>query len=270
MFAPLRVCFLALLMIWALSHASVFGDPGEPAAREPSPAEKVRKVLDQPMALDYQGGSMHDVIGHLKEKTKIHFVMDIVALQQMGLGFDDMNMPPPTLNLKSDRNGKLRAAIQRMLNPYNLTLVILEDSVLITTEEMGLTRQMRQRVSVNLTNVPLSTALKDLARSTALNLIIDPRLGSEQSAKVTLQLDDATLETTVRLVAELGNLKAVRMGNVLFVTNEARAEKLRREEPPVVTPSALPGALLDMPLRGFGAGVAPPALPVPPPPPEKK
>ncbi len=202
MVAQARVWFLAVLMVWALSHASVCGDPGAPAPREPSPAEKIRKALDQAMPLDYSGASLQEVVQHLKEKTKINFVLDLFAMQQIGLAHEENGMVTPTVvTLKSERSGKVRTALQRTLNAYNLTYVILEDSVLITTEEIGLGRQMRQRVSVDLTAVPLSGALKDLARSTALNLIIDPRVGKDADVKVSLLLDDATLETTVRLLA---------------------------------------------------------------------
>ena len=240
MIAQLRVWLLALLMVWALSHASVFGDPGEPVLKEPSPAEKIRKVLEQPMTLDFTSASLPELVHHLKEKSRINFILDVFALQQIGLGVDENNRNvAPLVNLKGDRYGKLRSSIQRMLNNYGLTYVILEDSVLITTEELGLHRQMRQRVSVNLTNAQLSTALKDLARTTALNLVIDPRLSREADVKISLQLDDATLEPAVRLLAEMGHLKSVRMGNVLFITDESRAEKLRREEQTAVVPSAV-------------------------------
>jgi type II secretory pathway component HofQ len=187
--------------------------------------------------LDYTGHSLQDVLQHLKEKTRVNFVLDRFALQQVGLGAEENNGTGPMgVHLKGERPSKIRATVQRMLNAYNLTFVILEDSVLITTEEIGLNRQMRQRVSVNVASVPFSTALKDLARSTALNLVIDPRLSREADAAISLQLDDATLETTVRLLAEMANLKSVRIGNVLFITNKSRADELRRDEPPVVIP----------------------------------
>lgn len=235
MLAQMRVWILALLMVWALSHASVFGESGEPVVKEPTPAEKIRKVLDQPLTLDFTG-SLLEAVQHLKEKSRINFVLDLTALQQVGIGMEDNTMPP-TVHLKGDRNGKLRTSLQRTLNGYNLSYVILEDSVLITTDELGLQRQLRQRVSVNVTDSPLSGALKELARTTGINLLVDPRLGKEVDVKVTLELDNAMVETAVRLLAEISNLKAVRVGNVLFVTNESRADKLRREEaPPGGTP----------------------------------
>src|SRR5207244_12033636 len=115
MIAQMRVWFLALLMVWALSHASVRGGAGEPLAQEPTPAEKIRKVLDQPMTLDYSGVSLHEIARHLKERTRVNGVLDMVAIQQMGLGADENNMAPLTVNLKSDSYGKLRIAVQRML-----------------------------------------------------------------------------------------------------------------------------------------------------------
>lgn len=209
-----------------LSHASVFGGSGQTAAVEPGPAERIRQLLDQPLTLDYNGVSLQEVTQHLREKTRVNWVLDQFAVHQVGLGPD----VPLVVTLKSDRSGKLRTAVQRMLNAYNLTFVILEDSVLITTEEIALSRQMRQRVSVSYTNTPVNTALKDLARDTAINLIFDPRLGREADAKVSLQLEGAGLESTVRILAEMANLKSVRMGNVLFITNEVRADKLRCED----------------------------------------
>ena len=77
------------------------------------------------------------------------------------------------------------------------------------------------------------------------------------------------LETAIRLAAEVAGMKAVRMGNVLFVTSEARGEKLRVDAdgptqptmpnpffPGVVEGRAIPAPL---PLPGPG-GAAPPGV----------
>jgi hypothetical protein len=243
-----------------------------------SPAEAVRKGLDQAITLDFTSQSIQEAVQHLKEKTKINFVLDVLTLQQMGILLDE-NGNPIAVHLKVEK-GKVRQGLQRILEPYNLTYVILGDTVLITTEEMGLHRQMRQRINVDVNQVPLDAALKKLARTHAISLVIDPKVMKEAQSPVSLQLDDATLETTVRLLAEMGGLKSVRLGNVLFVTNEAKADKLRQEEKQNPAPDPrLPPALGGMAFPGFGgmggAGVVPPPLrnvapPNPPaPPPEK-
>ena len=227
----MRFKLLALLMVWALSHATVFGEPGDQPVRELSPAEKIRKALEQPLTIDHTSTSLPELVQRLKEKSRLNFILDRLALQRTGLLALYENNPnaAPLVNLKGDRYSKLGITVQRMLNHYGLTYVVMQDCVLITTEELGLLRQMRQHVSVNLANATLSAALKDLARVNALNLVMDPRLSREADAKITLHLDDATLESTIRLMAEVGNLKAVRMGNVIFVTEPGRAEKLRSE-----------------------------------------
>ena len=107
--------------------------------------------------------------------------------------------------------------------------------------------------------------------------------------KVTLNMDNVPLEAAVRLTAEVAGASVVRMSNVLFITTEARADKLRpdadRPFGPVPLNPFFPG--ID---GGFGVpgviggpgGIVFPVPPVeavpvpavdpavPPPPPEQK
>src|SRR5207249_151037 len=76
---------------------------------EVSPAEAVRKGLDQTITLDFNAQSMQEAITHLKEKTKINFVLDVFTIQQMGVLFDE-NGNPLGVHLKADK-GKLRHAL---------------------------------------------------------------------------------------------------------------------------------------------------------------
>ncbi|MBI3821791.1 MAG: hypothetical protein HY289_03820, partial [Planctomycetes bacterium] len=118
-----------------------------------------------------------------------------------------------------------------------------------------------------------------------VNLVIDPFVAQKAKANVTLQLEDATLETTVRLLAELAEVKSVRLGNVLFITTEEKAKKIRKEEPNQIDPlnpnGPMPfrgviggavgafGGVMPMPARIFPPAQPPQGLPpglVPPPP----
>jgi len=99
--------------------------------------------------------------------------------------------------------------------------------VLITTEDMAIQRQMRQRINLNLDRVPLDEALGDLAKRTVTNLVLDGHVTKEAKATVSLKLHDVPLEVAVRLMANQAGLRPVRAGNVLYVTTKANAAELK-------------------------------------------
>jgi hypothetical protein len=147
-----------------------------------------------------------------------------------------------------------------MLQPFTLSYVVIGDSVVITSEEMGVYRQMKQRVEVNVDKTPLDAVLKKLAKTYGINVVIDPKVAKEAQAPVTLQVEDTSLENAVRLLAELAGVKSVQVGNVLLVTDEAKATKIRKEDkgtqPGPTTPYYYGGVV-----RGIGG---PPPLALPP------
>jgi hypothetical protein len=116
------------------------------------------------------------------------------------------------------------------------TTDLVGDIVLITTIDKAPERQLGQIVSVNLERTPLREELKRLARETGANLVLDPRTVKEGQTALTLRLEEVPLETAVDVLADEAGLHAVRLHNVLYVTSEARAEKLRKAQP-TATPS---------------------------------
>ncbi|MBY0524254.1 MAG: hypothetical protein K2R98_12690 [Gemmataceae bacterium] len=249
-----------------------------PASTDTKPAgetagDKNRKAMEQTISIEFQEQPLQAVLAQLGEQSKLKFVMDRATLNQLGGADPDL---PITIKLQ---DVKVRSALRSILGQYNLGYVMMEDSVLITTEEMALYRQMRQRVNLDLDEVPLPTALKQLARNTNTNLVLDPRVGKDaKTTAVTLQLEDVPLETAVRLMAEVAGLKSVRVGNVLFVTTESRADKLRAEPESTPPPNSPNGSGIEkvIPPQPPMAVPAPPANPagvapgeVPPPAREK-
>jgi type II secretory pathway component GspD/PulD (secretin) len=250
-------------------------------ARADGPAAAVRKALDQKITLDFQTQDFNEAVEHLRQKTKINFQVDNLSMQLLGLA---PGVPMP-VHLKSD-NGKLRIALQNMLSPLNATYVILGDTVVITPAEVALERQMNQRVSVEAKDTPLADVLKQLADDTGANVVIDPRQAKKAATKVTLQLDDVMLEAAVRLLTEIADLNCARVGNVLFVTSDERADKLRKELPPSSNPLnpllpprfGIAGGFGGIMPGGFGGGfggfgggarTGPPVV-IPPPPPGRE
>lgn len=263
--ARLERLALVVVFAWALTSTGLPAAPlapGDDAKKTETPAEKIKKALDQTTDLELTEQPLHLAVAQLREQTKVNFVLDRQAIMMMGMAPEEV---PISAKLK---NVKLRSGLRSVLGPYNLGYAVVGDTVVITTDDMAIYRQLRQRVSVNLDKASLADGLKQLVRETGANLLLDPRTQKEAQALVTLQLDDVPLETAVRLLAEMAGLRPVRMGNVLFVTSKTTAAELRAD------PELFPGAPgVNEPGIGgipfgpggkFGGFPVPPALPIPP------
>jgi len=265
---PRSLLLLVALMLTATLIAAAAPASKGSAKADPAAAEAIRKALDSSGNFDFSGVNLPGVLNTIAEQYKINIVLDRTVLQQMGFEPESL-----TVELKM-KEGKLRNALRAIAGQYNLTFAIVGDALVITTEELAVYRQLKQRISVDYDAVPLSKALKELSTKYGVNVVIDPRTARTKSADnpVTLQVDDVPFEAAVRLLCEMADLKPARMGNVIFVTTEARADKLRDGDSLVPTPGvpmpAVPGGVLGF-AGGIGGGlggaiVPPPAVVTPP------
>ena len=154
----------------------------------------------------------------MKQKAKVPVVLDSQVFQ-FGL---DPNQPVVTVNLKQV---KLRDGLKAALASYNLKFGLTAEGIYISTEDGVITRQLRQRVTVDCDGTTFATAAKQLALDTGANVVVDPRLGKLADKPITLKLDDVPLETAIRLLAEVADLRAVRSSNVLFVTSHDKVKE---------------------------------------------
>ena len=176
----------------------------------------------------------------------------------MGLGLDPS---APTFTVKV-REGKFRDGLKAALASANLAYGIVGGAVFIGPEETVIQQQMRQRVSVDGEATTLSALLKALADETGANLVLDPRIEDKaKQAAVKLKLTDVPLETAVRLIVEVAGFGTVRMNNVLFVTSEERAEKLKAVADGPTPVAAVTPTFPLLPPRGAGDPLVVPAPP---------
>lgn len=244
-----RTCFSFVLGIAALLPlvARAADKPLSPTAQ--TPAEELRKALDQVRDVEIADLPLDQAVNQLREQTGLNLIIDRAGvlpssgLEKVAAGLL-VNMPSFSQIRVSGRfHGlPLRRALTKLLRDHKLTHVLVGDTVLITTIEKAAERQLSQSVSVNIQDVPLRQELKRLARETGANIVLDPRMVQEGQTALTIRLDEVPLETVVELLADEAGLRAVRLHNVLYVTSEARAEKLRKPRS-VATPS-FPGWLI--------------------------
>ncbi len=213
-------------------RASSWRSP-RPIRMPPStPSTRLRKELDKTVSLKIAKQSLTAAVDMLHKQTKINFVLDVAVIQQLGVAPDQ----PPTPVDVDLKDVKVRTALRSILAPYNLSFAPIGDTVVISSDEMAMYRQLRQRISVDLEKMAFADALKQISRQTGVNLLLDTRVEKEAAAKVSLQMEDVPLETAVRLLAEMAGLKPVKVGNVLFVTGKANANEMRND-PDVAQPN---------------------------------
>src|SRR5262249_27218737 len=251
-------------VLWGVALACFAAAPVGGDKDKSSGADKIRKELDQTISLDITEQPLNLALNQIREFTKLNFFIDKFTMAQMGL---DPEQTPVSVKLK---DVKVRSALRTILTPYNLSYAILGDTVLITSDDLAMFRQMRQRVNIDFDKVEFGAALKQLARDTATNLIVDKRSEKEAKELVTLQMEDVPLETAVRLMAEMIGLKPVRVGNTLFVTTKANATEMRAD--PDLAPAPQPNmrGMMDQIIVGPGGmaipgGIGAAPVPVAPP-----
>jgi len=222
------VLILGAVMVYAAPPPAPAASDADASARPEGTAEKLRKALDQTVNLDLANQSLDDVAAKLRQQTKIHFVADPLANQQLHPQ-ETPNGPQGGVTLKVEK-GNLRQAFQAMLSAHGLGYAVLGDQVLIAFRDEAIRRQIEQPTSVDFKEVPLAVALKRLARDTGAKLVLDVRAKKEADSPVTLNVDDVALDDGVQLLANMAGLKAVLVGNVLYVTTKANAADVERDQ----------------------------------------
>jgi hypothetical protein len=238
----------ALFLAWAPAVLSADDKP-----KDETPSERIRKALDQPIDLELKEASLAKVIDRFRDKTRLDIAIDRSNPLLGVYGIDPNNDLPQPVQGKF-KGTKVRDALRKTFEPYGLAPFIVDDAVLLTTEDVGLQKQLKQRVDVDVEDVPLAAALKQLGRRKAVNLVVDQKLPAKQAEKkVSLQVDDVALETVVRLLAEQAGLKAARVDDVLYVTTPEQAASIAAENRTLM-PSYGPYAIYGLGLAG-GAGI---------------
>ena len=102
--------------------------------------------------------------------------------------------------------------------------------LIVPRDQAGAAELLRQRVEVSFDKRPLAEALEELADATGFNIVLDPRVGDKAKASLTASLKGVPLETAVRVLADMADLKPVLLDNVFYVTTRANAAVLQAEQ----------------------------------------
>jgi type II secretory pathway component GspD/PulD (secretin) len=126
---------LSLVAIRFLAASSAqAAEPWPAASPRPRPQEaKILEALEKPAVLQFVDTPLRDVVAFLADAHGVPIVLDTSALERVGIGSDC----PITLDLKSV---SLRSGLELLLAPLDLTCVIRNEVLMITTPEEAAAR----------------------------------------------------------------------------------------------------------------------------------
>jgi hypothetical protein len=202
----------------------------KPAARPKklSNAELVNKLQERiTIVRDFDANTpLKDVLEYLADHFYITIVIDSQALEDEAM--DELETRPVGLRKPSDY--RMADALRMVLSQARATYLIRNGVVEVTSRLAAAPDQLlRQTVLATFDKTPLSKALQELAESSGVSVMVDPRAQTSTPVTATLK-NDVSLETAVCLLADMAGLKAVRVGGALYVTTKENAAALQAEE----------------------------------------
>ncbi|MHB1037074.1 MAG: hypothetical protein ACYC35_20635 [Pirellulales bacterium] len=100
-----------------------------PAMPQSAMADKLREALDQVIEVNFDQAPLADVVAYLKDRTKINFVLDRAAFDDMAIGVDT----PTTCNFT---DVPLGAVLQSLEDTTKYVRFVIRDyGVLVTTDQ---------------------------------------------------------------------------------------------------------------------------------------
>ncbi len=108
-------------------------------------------------------------------------------------------------------------------------------------------------VNATLVKTPLEDAVKELAEQSDFNVILDNRAADKAKTPVTARLLNMPLDTALRLLSDMTDLRSVHIDNVLYVTTKENAAALEAR----LLKATMPTNPLDDNATGEGSEYAP-------------
>jgi hypothetical protein len=232
------------LVLGGLSLAG--GLPGLRADDQPvlRRAEELRDQLQMPVkfaGFEDPKTTLVEALDNLAKRYDLSFSINERAFAKKGLnevGKFEIASPNPIPEMNAKMGNVLNKVLSR-LGDGGAVYVLRADHIEITTRDAVVEEfypdlpkgaPLPPLVCGSFEKRPLEDALRDLARWTGGNVVLDNRIAKDARTPVTAEFNNVPLDTAVRLLADMCGVKSVQIGNVLYVTARDNARVLQQEE----------------------------------------
>ncbi len=253
------------------------------AAPAPAPPLSLPQKLSQRRnipAIEDARATLNDALDHLSKLYDVSFDINEMAIKMDGLmdvGKTEIANPTSIPAMKNVRLSEvLRRILRRVPAPSGLTYTVRDDYIEITTGTFqraeiwgGYGGPFLPLVNATLDKCPLEDAARQLGEQAEFTVLVDGRAAEKTKTTVSARLLNTPLDTALRLLADMADLRTIQLDNVFYITTKEKAaalekqlEKEKKEKGPLDdnTPEGLgsPGwrkgnGRILMPLGGGGA-----------------
>jgi hypothetical protein len=215
-------------------------DPNAP--KQPCSAKELRHVLAEPTdklktGID-RGTPMRDALDFIfrnhfvRPGEPVKYRLDSKAFADAG----EPNIDEKPAELPPMPQVPLAVILDEMLSRINPneaigTYRIVNGYVEITTRnrvQSGVLLGMP--IVIEFDKCPLEEALQEIMDKNGVTVVLDGSVGERAKTSITAVFQQVPLDTVVRLVADMADLRVVPVENMLYVTTKEKAETLRKEK----------------------------------------
>jgi hypothetical protein len=234
--------FFLLAIVAVLGISFSHGAPARKDEKKNAKAESktvaLLKKLQQPITMENgidANTPLKDAVAFISDHFGIKIVIDCQAFKDEGLDDGGPGVEASPVKLPKLTDIPLRTALRLLLSqvpPKGATFLVRRDFVEITTVNAARPEHLfRHKVTAVFDKTPLEEALQELSEDTGVSVILDVRVQEAAATPVTATLkNDVSIETAVRVLADMAGLKAVRVGGALYVTTKDNAALLQAQE----------------------------------------
>jgi hypothetical protein len=237
-----------LAAVAVTAFAAGVADPKVADADKPkkeTPARILREKLARPVTLDKgfdANTPLKDALDFLADRYDLTIIIDPKAFEVINV----QQVEEQPVRLPRLVGVSLSMVLRLLLNQlrgefkdtvYTGTYLIRRDYIEVTTELHArpgdwpaAERPLGPRVDAEFDKRPLSEALQELADASGINVVLDAKAGDAGKAAVTATLQNARVDTAVRLLADMAGLKSVALADALYVTTKENARELQAEQ----------------------------------------
>ncbi len=184
--------------------------------------------------------TLGEITEHLEKRYGVSIEINRKAFENDGLvdvaRFEPVAREPIPVR-KSTLRQQLNLILERLPARSNAMYVLRDNSIELTTlaavrAELGRgpNDPVLPLVHLPIEKQPLENALRLLAKHTGKTLVLDQRAGDKAKAIVAATFKNVPLDSAVRVLADMADLKPVQIDNMIYITSPENADRLEKEQ----------------------------------------